>query len=433
MDSSSALAYGYNGLNQRIWLEQDGSSRELTLDINRPFEQVLSDGSKDYLYGLGRIGELGGDGWLYALGDNLGSVRQATDHAGRVKLSRDYSPFGTLTDETAFADSSFGFTGEWSEPTGLINLRARYYAPEQGRFTTRDPFPGIASSPASLHPYLYVLNNPLIYTDPGGEFGLLAAIAIGALAGAAIGGLWNYGTQIYENMTQCGMGFWDAAALRNIDGSRLGMAMLEGGLFGAVGALTGGLLAMAEIGGLAAFAYSGFVDIGLGFAWDMSVHGYTPSEAFFSNVLSFGIGAGIGYGIKGLGKSLRGLIPNDTITNPVPDRLARVVPARWVDTPTLGAPGTFDAFVTAADDISGISTSRELAERLALFDDAGQLIEGPFAVLEFDTPSTGIASPVFRDNPGFVGGGRTAGGAREFVVPNLNVDDLGDLAKRIIE
>jgi hypothetical protein len=211
------------------------------------------------------------------------------------------------------------------------------------------------------------------------------------------------------------------------------MAMLEGGLFGAVGALTGGLLAMAEIGGLAAFAYSGFVDIGLGFAWDMSVHGYTPSEAFFSNVLSFGIGAGIGYGIKGLGKSLRGLIPNDTITNPVPDRLARVVPARWVDTPTLGAPGTFDAFVTAADDISGISTSRELAERLALFDDAGQLIEGPFAVLEFDTPSTGIASPVFRDNPGFVGGGRTAGGAREFVVPNLNVDDLGDLAKRIIE
>jgi hypothetical protein len=177
-------------------------------------------------------------------------------------------------------------------------LRARYYAPEQGRFTTRDPFPGVASSPASLHPYLYVLNNPLIYTDPDGEFGLLAAIAIGALAGAAIGGLWNYGTQIYENMTQCGMGFWDAAALRNIDGSRLGMAMLEGGLFGAVGALTGGLLAMAEIGGLAAFAYSGFVDIGLGFAWDTTVHGYTPSEAFFSNILSFGAGEVIGLGVR---------------------------------------------------------------------------------------------------------------------------------------
>jgi RHS repeat-associated protein len=298
VDSSGAIAYGYNGLDQRIWLEQDGSSRELTLDINRPFEQVLSDGSKDYLYGLGRIGELGGDAWLYALGDHLGSVRQATDHAGKVKLSRDYSPFGVLTDETIFSNSSFGYTAEWSEPTGLIHLRARYYAPEQGRFTTRDPFPGVASSPASLHSYLYVLNNPLLYTDPGGEIGLLAAVAIGALAGATIGGLWNYGTQIYENMTQCGMGFWDAAALRNIDGSRLGMAMLEGALFGAIGALTGGLLAMAEIGGLAAFAYTGFVDIGLGFAWDTTVHGYTPSEAFVSNVLSFGIGAGIGFVAK---------------------------------------------------------------------------------------------------------------------------------------
>ena len=34
------------------------------------------------------------------------------------------------------------------------------------------------------------------------------------------------------------------------------------------------------------------------------------------------------------------------------------------------------------------------------------------------TPSRGIASTVFRNNPGFVGGGRTAGGAPEFVIPN---------------
>ncbi|NKC15605.1 MAG: hypothetical protein GKR94_26430 [Gammaproteobacteria bacterium] len=29
-----------------------------------------------------------------------------------------------------------------------------------------------------------------------------------------------------------------------------------------------------------------------------------------------------------------------------------------------------------------------------------------------------MASLVFRNNPGFVGGGRTAGGAPEFVIPN---------------
>lgn len=39
-------------------------------------------------------------------------------------------------------------------------------------------------------------------------------------------------------------------------------------------------------------------------------------------------------------------------------------------------------------------------------------------VIEFSTPSEGLASPVFRSNPGFVGGGLTSGGAPEFVIPN---------------
>ena len=44
-------------------------------------------------------------------------------------------------------------------------------------------------------------------------------------------------------------------------------------------------------------------------------------------------------------------------------------------------------------------------------------------MFEFDTPE-GVASPVFRGNPGFVQGGATAGGAEEYVVPNLRFDDL---------
>ncbi|MBD0292066.1 MAG: hypothetical protein ICV70_00635 [Jiangellaceae bacterium] len=73
-----------------------------------------------------------------------------------------------------------------------------------------------------------------------------------------------------------------------------------------------------------------------------------------------------------------------------------------------------EVFVAAADDIAGIRSARELAERLAL---RGRLREGPFVVDVFDTPS-GIASPIRRILPGFVGGGRTAG-AREFVIPTL--------------
>jgi hypothetical protein len=39
-------------------------------------------------------------------------------------------------------------------------------------------------------------------------------------------------------------------------------------------------------------------------------------------------------------------------------------------------------------------------------------------VIEFATPEEGLASPVFRTNPGFVRGGVTSGGAPEFVLPN---------------
>jgi len=45
---------------------------------------------------------------------------------------------------------------------GLL-LRARYYDPEAGRFTSRDP------AKDGLNWYAYCRQNPLIYVDPDGE------------------------------------------------------------------------------------------------------------------------------------------------------------------------------------------------------------------------------------------------------------------------
>ena len=76
---------------------------------------------------------------------------------------------------------------------------------------------------------------------------------------------------------------------------------------------------------------------------------------------------------------------------------------------TLAGPGANEAFVTASDDIAGFTSSQGLAGRLTLLDSAGNLRNGPFAVMESDTPASGLASPVFRSNPGFVQGGFTGG------------------------
>ena len=119
-------------------------------------------------------------------------------------------------------------------------------------------------------------------------------------------------------------------------------------------------------------------------------------------------------------------------TNPPADRLARVVSAVFANVATLASPMKREAFVTAFEDLEGITTALELAERLTLVDEDDRLLSGPWVIIEFDTPESSLASPVFRSISGFVGKGRTAGGAREFVIPNTAISDLRNVTIRIV-
>jgi YD repeat-containing protein len=84
----------YNGLGDRLWQIVNSAPTTYALDLNAGLTQVLGDGSSLFLYGLGRIGEEQSGGWQYHLGDALASVRQLTNAAGSVSLSRSYEPFG---------------------------------------------------------------------------------------------------------------------------------------------------------------------------------------------------------------------------------------------------------------------------------------------------------------------------------------------------
>jgi RHS repeat-associated protein len=54
--------------------------------------------------------------------------------------------------------------------TGLDYAQARYYGNTQGRFTSPDPMlsSGRQAEPQSWNRYAYVVNNPLMFTDPSG-------------------------------------------------------------------------------------------------------------------------------------------------------------------------------------------------------------------------------------------------------------------------
>jgi len=66
--------------------------------------------------------------------------------------------------------TSYGFTGEWTDANNLQYLRARYYAPTQGRFLTADTWAGNYRQPLTLNKWLYTNGNPVNFTDPSGHF-----------------------------------------------------------------------------------------------------------------------------------------------------------------------------------------------------------------------------------------------------------------------
>ncbi len=129
---------------------------------------MVADGTNVYLYGNGRIAQYRAGGVDYFLGDALGSVRQLADANGNVVLAKDYQPYGEELGHTGSGYSSYGFTGEMTDLTGLVYLRARYYAPWQGRFLSRDTWEGNDSTPISYNRWLYGFANPIRFIDPLG-------------------------------------------------------------------------------------------------------------------------------------------------------------------------------------------------------------------------------------------------------------------------
>ena len=146
----TAVSYTYNGLGDRIQQTTGGVTTNYTLDLNVGLTQVLQDGEITYLYGNGRIAQVGATSTEYFLGDALGSVRQLVDANENVTLTKSYQPYGEALSSIGSGISSYGFTSEWTDSlTAMVYLRARWYATEMGRFISRDTWQGDYNTPMS--------------------------------------------------------------------------------------------------------------------------------------------------------------------------------------------------------------------------------------------------------------------------------------------
>ena len=59
--------------------------------------------------------------------------------------------------------------GIYDESTGLYYLDARYYDPQDGRFTSQDTYRGKDEEYKTWNLYTYCANNPVGYIDPSGH------------------------------------------------------------------------------------------------------------------------------------------------------------------------------------------------------------------------------------------------------------------------
>lgn len=186
----------------------------------------------------------------YLLQDHLGSAAVVLDDAGTIldrfsfdawgkRRGSDWKPLTIRTFTSPFV-SPRGYTGhEHFDEVDIVHMNGRIYDPTVGRFLNVDATIQDESDLQNLNAYSYVLNRPLVYTDPSGflfsgvgkwwkKHKAEAASVAGMIVGYMIGGPF-------------GAGFGGSFAGTLAVGGSFGDALLAGARGGAYSTLQAGL------------------------------------------------------------------------------------------------------------------------------------------------------------------------------------------------
>ncbi len=238
-ENSYILAYTYGTDYNRIKSEltRDGSAINARYYFEAGFEKDITGGNSRYIqYISGPVGliaiveSLGGSHYVhYTYTDHLGSILTATDQSGVVEAEQSFDAWGRRRDVASWVPLSpvaatglpvwlyRGYTGhEHLDQFGLINMNGRMYDPVLGRMLSPDNYVPDPLFSQDYNRYTYARNNPLIYTDPDGEFWHI-------VIGAALGGGINLGIQ---------------AALGNVNSFKAGLRVFgQGAIMGGMAAI----------------------------------------------------------------------------------------------------------------------------------------------------------------------------------------------------
>ena len=308
--------YRYNGLGFRTGMDISGSGRESSAafysDYTLPSDNLLAKTENghawNYIYGQGIEGysdNTDDTGWF--LTDPAGSVLRTTEASGET-FAAAYDEFGTLIPSSRIKNSSFGFSGFiYDSVAGSWFAQARHYRSENAVFDAMDRFGGDITSPETLNPYAYCVNDPCNRTDKTAYwFGLDDAIAaglgaVGGLVGTFVG---DVATNVIEGRS---IGSWEMSSWQEYTGAA------AGGLVGGVTTLYAGPIA----GGAVAGGVGRLTTEGLTYASDPAGYnksGWQIAGETFRDTAFGALGGLIGEGVTKLKSKIASTKPVKALT-----------------------------------------------------------------------------------------------------------------------
>ena len=140
--------------------------QDLTDDGDWRTTYTVENGSyQGMLLGIKRLDQ---ESERFPLYDSIGSALGLVDENGSVTDSYALDTFGTPSGPAeGSTPNPYRFGAAWgyiTDPSGLLQLGARYYWPEVGRFVSQDPVRD------DVNWYAYVDNQPTTETDPEGLY-----------------------------------------------------------------------------------------------------------------------------------------------------------------------------------------------------------------------------------------------------------------------
>ena len=205
--------YSHDGSTEIVCNKTDNSTKFILYlggDAYSAPAILISDGETSKLYYLHR--------------DYLGSIIMLTDEDGNIAERRHFDPWGQVVKVEDGAGKVLqgltlldrGFTGhEHLQTVDLIHMNGRLYDPVLHRFLQPDNFVQDPFNTQNFNRYGYCMNNPLLYTDPTGEWFVIddaIAMLVGGVVNLTINAIQGNVTSFWSGLGYFAVGVGAGAA-----------------------------------------------------------------------------------------------------------------------------------------------------------------------------------------------------------------------------